>query len=53
MASLERFLDILRHDLVRCDVPGVVHVPIKARKVVEHKPSIYNKRIHAQAGSNA
>lgn len=38
MASSDRFLDILRHDLVRRNVPGGVRVPVKARKAVEHKP---------------
>jgi len=52
MTSSDRLLDLPRHDLVRSDVPGVVDVPVEARKVVEHKPSIYTKRIYAQAGSN-
>src|SRR5579883_1830286 len=52
MASSDRLLDLLGHDLVRRDVPDVVHIPVKAAKVVEHNSSIYAHRIYTQARAN-
>jgi len=49
MASSDRLLDLLGHDIVRGDVADVVHVPVKPDEIVEHKLSIYDARIYTQA----
>lgn len=46
MACSDRLLDLLWRDLVRRDVPDVMHVPLKPDEVVEHNLSIYEERIY-------
>ncbi len=48
VASSNRLLDLLGHDIVRCNVPDIMHIPVKTDEVFEHTISIYRLRIYTQ-----